>query len=544
MSEAPLSSQEIQERSNLIKTLNRLPPTQFNELVFVLKPPPGIIPSNSAAQGNRSPELLQWLEGPTGPGLSALQNLLQSMALSDDVTGEKKGSWERSPLKPGAPFPRVQLPENFVERPDALNAVKAKLLKEDEQTLVVSAISGLGGLGKSVLATALVLDPAVQDRFADGILWVTLGQRPDLLTLLGDWIRQLDKSRESYSANTVEASSRYLGNLLAERRMLLVVDDVWNAAHVEWFRVGGRLCRVLVTTREAVIAGAERYSLDLMSPQEALALVRGELGPKWSAEMEEPALAFARLLGYLPLAVRLMAVQVTRGRKWETLRKAFLNETKRLRALDYPGVRLAELSEEEQRQYSLRACFGLSLDRLKEDSLEYFERFVWLGVLPEDVTIQQRMAMTLWDVEDWEAEETLLTLYERSFLTSGVRTFEEEPTYRIHDLMHDMARNLVEQGALNLSIQNPKSKIQNLPLAHQQLLERYRANAPDRRWPSLPPDGYIHRHLTWHMEQANWINEIHTLMEMSDEQGRNDWFEACDRIEKPAIFVEDVHLCR
>lgn len=348
-----------------------------------------------------------------------------------------------------------------MERPDALNTVKEKLLAADERTLVVSAISGLGGLGKSVLATALVLDSAVQERFADGILWVTLGQNPDLQTMLGDWIRQLDKSREAFSANTLEAASRYLHNLLAERRMLLVVDDVWNAAHVEWFRVGGGLCRVLVTTREAVISGAERYRLDLMSPQESLELVRGELGPKWTTDMEQPALKFARLLGYLPLAVRLMAVQVARGRKWKTLRKAFLQETKRLKSLDYPGVRLAELSEEEQRQYSLRACFGLSLDRLKADSLEYFERFVWLGVLPEDVTIQQQMAMTLWDVEDWEAEETLLTLYERSFLTIDVTTFEGESTYRVHDLMHDMARHLIEQGTLDLPIQNPKSKIQN-----------------------------------------------------------------------------------
>ncbi len=64
----------------------------------------------------------------------------------------------------GVPFPKVRLPDNYVDRPDALNAVKQKLLAEDDRTLVVSAISGLGGLGKSVLATALVLDPEVQER--------------------------------------------------------------------------------------------------------------------------------------------------------------------------------------------------------------------------------------------------------------------------------------------------------------------------------------------------------------------------------------------
>jgi Effector-associated domain 4/NB-ARC domain len=81
----------------------------------------------------------------------------------------------KSGLKLGAPMPGVRLPDNFVARTAALEAVKGKLLGESEQTLVVSAIAGLGGLGKSVLATAIVLDPEVQEWFADGILWVTLG---------------------------------------------------------------------------------------------------------------------------------------------------------------------------------------------------------------------------------------------------------------------------------------------------------------------------------------------------------------------------------
>jgi hypothetical protein len=230
---------------------------------------------------------------------------------------------QKSPFKAGAPFPRVRLPDNFVERPDALNAVKAKLLAVDERTLVVSAIAGLGGLGKSVLAAALVLDLEVQARFTDGILWVTLGQSPDLQTLLGDWIRELDKSREAFSANTLESASRYLNNLLAERQMLLVVDDVWNEAHAEWFRVGGEGCRVLVTTREAQIEGADYYPLNLMSEPEAILLVRQKLGTKWRSAQEVEVKAFAKLLGYLPLALDLATNQVRDGLSWEELRSEF-----------------------------------------------------------------------------------------------------------------------------------------------------------------------------------------------------------------------------
>jgi ABC-type transporter Mla MlaB component len=448
---------------------------------------------------------------------------------------------QKSLLKAGAPFPRVRLPENFVERSDALNAVKAKLLAEDERTLVVSAIAGLGGLGKSVLAAALVHDLEVQARFADGILWVTLGQSPDLQTLLGDWIRELDKSKEAFSANTLESASRYLNNLLAERQMLLVVDDVWNTAHAEWFRVGGEGCRVLVTTREAQIEGADTYSLALMSEPEAIALVRQKLGSKWRSAQEVEVKAFAKLLGRLPLALDLATNQVRDGLSWEELRSEFEAERRsvasgigrRSRALNLldSSEKWDDLDENAQRKYSLQACFNLSLKRLNHEQLQ---QFAWLGVLPEDVNLNGQMAEVLWDLKPLQAKRVLILLRNRSFLTDGVATIADEPTYRVHDLMHDMARSLIEEGILSSEVVPP------LEFAHRQFLERYRERASNRRWDGLPNDGYIHRHLTWHLEQANWGDELHAMMSMSDAKGRNAWFEACDRLGQPAIFVDDV----
>lgn len=99
---------------------------------------------------------------------------------------------ERSKLRIGAPFQAPPLPPHFVPRLDACQDLKTRLLAEDTRApgvLVVSAIHGLGGIGKTVLATALAHDSEVQDRFPDGVLWATLGQEPDLLSLLSRWIR-------------------------------------------------------------------------------------------------------------------------------------------------------------------------------------------------------------------------------------------------------------------------------------------------------------------------------------------------------------------
>ncbi len=96
----------------------------------------------------------------------------------------------------GIPLQMPPLPGHFVERPEHQQAVKGQLLCQDTQigTLVVSAIYGLGGIGKSVLASKLAHDNEVQTRFADGILWATLGQNPDILPRLSDWIQGLGLS--------------------------------------------------------------------------------------------------------------------------------------------------------------------------------------------------------------------------------------------------------------------------------------------------------------------------------------------------------------
>jgi hypothetical protein len=81
----PAISMSGSERFQLINTLNDLPVVQFEVLVNTLKPPGGLVPPSSAAQGLRSPVLLQWIEGPTGPGLNELQAVLGQVMVRDST---------------------------------------------------------------------------------------------------------------------------------------------------------------------------------------------------------------------------------------------------------------------------------------------------------------------------------------------------------------------------------------------------------------------------------------------------------------------------
>ncbi|MFM7448129.1 MAG: formylglycine-generating enzyme family protein [Leptolyngbyaceae cyanobacterium] len=72
----PLLSVEL--RLTLSKTLLSLPDPQFKQLVFALNPPPGILPADQAALGDRAASLLQWAEQ-SGPGLEVLQQVLSQI---------------------------------------------------------------------------------------------------------------------------------------------------------------------------------------------------------------------------------------------------------------------------------------------------------------------------------------------------------------------------------------------------------------------------------------------------------------------------------
>jgi len=437
--------------------------------------------------------------------------------------------------KPGVPFQAPPLPPYFIQRPEVSQSLKQSLLSEQTAktgTLVVSAIYGLGGIGKSTLAAALAHDPEVQTHFADGILWATLGQQPDLLSFLSSWIQALGD--HDYKPTNTNAASRHLQTLLFDKATLLVVDDAWNSGDVEPFRIGGAKSRVLVTTREAQIVGVTPYNLDVMSSSQALALLEEYGGSKLTGSDREQAQALATTVGYLPLALELAAAQVADGISWQELLTDLQTEIALLETLDLPGAQ--EVDEKRRKHYSLVASFNLSLGRLPS---EKFQQFAWLGVLPEDVSITPALGTTLWDVGAREARKTLQYFKSKALLLSGKST-NGTATYQLHDLVHDMARRLLTAEAATGADGSLPGLGLTWPQAHGQLLERYRQKTQNGLWHTLPNDGYSHSYLTWHLEKAGWVEEVHQLLQEETEAGRNGWYQICERLDKLGSFVKDV----
>ena len=442
-------------------------------------------------------------------------------------------------LKLGAPFLAPPLPYYYVPRPEHSDAVKASLLATGENatgTLAVSTIYGLGGIGKSVLATAIAHDPAVQEHFQDGVLWVTLGQEPDLLSKLSVWLQALGDYKSK--PTSIDSAVLQLRLLLQEKRMLLVIDDVWETEHAEPFRVGGQHCCVLITTREAAIKDCTRYSLDEMTAQQSLMLLTQKLKQELTPTEVGQANALVQKVGYLPLALELAAAQIEDGVDWGELLEDLEEEITNLETWDDPLLAVeADKPEKQIRNWSLYASFNLSLKRLPPDQIK---QFAWLGILPEDVAVNAAMASKLWDIKPRQAQTLLQGFMRKSLLMTGVKQAGQGATYRMHDLVHDIAQCMLTHDPKELGVLAYGSMGLSLAEAHSTLLERYCAQTTHGLWHELEDDGYIYAQLTWHMKQAEQEAQIHQLLQETTAEGKNGWYEACEHLGKLSYFVTDL----
>jgi tetratricopeptide (TPR) repeat protein/transcriptional regulator with XRE-family HTH domain len=211
-----------------------------------------------------------------------------------------------------------QLPgpvRHFVGRENELAALTELLGQPgaDGAAMVISAIGGTAGVGKTALA--LYWARQVAGRFPDGQLYVNLrGYAPgppmpaaDALTA---FLRALGVPAHDIPADVEERAAQYRG-LLATRRILVMLDNAREVEQVRPLLPGASPCSVIVTSRDSLAGlvardGAQRLDLDLLSPADAVALLRALIGERADADRAGTK-ALADLCCRLPLALRVAA---------------------------------------------------------------------------------------------------------------------------------------------------------------------------------------------------------------------------------------------
>ncbi|MBY8850443.1 AfsR/SARP family transcriptional regulator [Saccharothrix longispora] len=227
-------------------------------------------------------------------------------------------------VKPAVPQPAAVVPRqlpapprSFIGRAGELAALTAALDDVDAGTVVISAIGGTGGIGKTWLALHWAHQHA--HRFPDGQLFVDLrGFSPEsepmppavavrgFLDALG-----VEPGR---MPSGPDAQTALLRGMVADRRMLIVLDNAASAAQVVPLLPGGRSCTVLVTSRSRLLSlttahGAGHLNLDVLSRDESRDLLARRLGADRVAAEARAVDELIALCNGFPLALGVIAAR-------------------------------------------------------------------------------------------------------------------------------------------------------------------------------------------------------------------------------------------
>jgi len=394
---------------------------------------------------------------------------------------------------------RVPRPvENVVDRPE-LTGLLITALTSDGSAPV--AVRGGGGFGKSTLAAVIAGRPEILARFPDGQVWIDVG--PDLAgarlaakinecaTLLG--------AVGSGPADPRQAGVR-LADLLADRRILLIIDDVWQAAQLQPFLEGGRRCRRLVTTRDRAVLPMDsvRVDVDVMAPEQAVRLLTDAI-PGLDAGLARP---LARRCGYWPVLLRLVAghlhgmlldgrpmagavAEVTDGIDEEGL-AAFDDNTRRERAV-------AATVEASLRLLGQMGAFG-------DGALE---RFQDLAAFPPGVTIPRDLLGVLWRHTagwgQWQTRRFCLRLTDLSLVLAP----GQDGGLRLHDVMHEYLRRRLGGQLPEVHIRLLAARARDLP----------REDGQPAWWQLPEQERYLWEHLAVHLAEAGQRDELVALVQ-------------------------------
>jgi tetratricopeptide (TPR) repeat protein len=292
------------------------------------------------------------------------------------------------------------------------------------QTVVVSAIEGMAGVGKTRLALHAAHALLREGRYADAQLYVNLRgfdpeQAPtDPAQVLDAFLRQLDVPAQQIPAGLEERAAMFRDRMHG-RQALVVLDNAANEQQVRDLIPAEDSCLVLVTSRRSLagLDGASLHRLDVFTQAEAVELLARIAGAERVQAEHATAIEIVEACGLLPLAVTLAASRLRSRPSW---RLADLAKHLSIDGLD--AVR--------DRGRSLRPVFDLSYQELPPQARRLFRL---LGLHPgHDVTADSAAALTGLTVR--QARTTLEQLLDESLLQQSVAD-----RYELHDLLRAYA---------------------------------------------------------------------------------------------------------
>ncbi|MCB0034086.1 MAG: tetratricopeptide repeat protein, partial [Anaerolineales bacterium] len=332
------------------------------------------------------------------------------------------------------------LPPHFMGRDEILTELILKLTSGE--TLALSA-EGKGGVGKTSLAVAVARHRATLHHFTDGVLWAGAGPLANVPTILAQWAEAL--GRDISNLVHLHERSAVVKQLIGQKRLLLVLDDVWESEDAQALNCAGPYCVTLMTTREGEISrrfvsvAANSHTIPELADDPAFELLQA-LAPEACQTDEPAARRLVQAVGGLPLAIELIGGYLNEEGGDDTLFADLSQEA--LHTMADPQERLkltVKRLGSHDGPVSLQTTISLSLNTLPTEAREAFYALGAFAPKPAAFTRAAAEAVT------GASGKTLLTLVRRHLLE---RTADGQ-ALTMHQTLTDVARTQLPEATVD-----------------------------------------------------------------------------------------------
>jgi len=323
----------------------------------------------------------------------------------------------------GSSPPRLnQLPadiDDFVERENEVDDL-VTLLTGGDSNAAISAIGGMGGIGKTTLAVRVA--HRLTSQYSDAQIVVDMNGTDENPISPYEAMENVIRAfhPDAKLPDDPEAITQTYHSVLSGQNALIILDNAKDSAQVREL-VPKKPVALIVTSRRTIsLPGVHPIDLDVLPEEKARSVLLSITGENRAAESE--LVEIAKLCGKLPLALRVAGSFIKVHPNWT--------------AAEY----IKELKEKRKhlRQDGLdvEATLGVSAAQLAREKAKLAEQWQMLSVFP--ASFDRPAVAAVWDVTEDEARDGLGILLERNLLLFD----KERRRFRLHDLMRPVAENV------------------------------------------------------------------------------------------------------
>ncbi|MET9498124.1 BTAD domain-containing putative transcriptional regulator [Streptomyces sp. NPDC006552] len=408
---------------------------------------------------------------------------------------------------------------DFVGHQDLIAEVESVLTSTSpDRATGIAVIAGRSGIGKSTFATR-VAHKLADTHFTDGQLYCQLrGGRADPLTpreVLGRFLRALGLPGPAIPESLEERGETYR-SMLADRRILVVLDDAVSEEQILPLLPGSRSCGVLVTSKARLTAlpGAHRVTLDVLDQQESLHLLEKVVGESRVRGEQEAAAALIDTVGGLPLALRIVAARLAARPHWPlaSMAQRLVDENRRLDELTHG-------------QLTVRASLSVTYDNLADAD----RRLLRLLSLTKGSTFPGWIGSALLDAPNASPypSDLMEPLVDVQMLDVVGADATGEPRYGFHDIIRLFARDRLlsesDEGERRAAIRRMGGAwLLLVTKAQERILGTSIYNGPAPRW--HPSETHVRRLLSAPLEWLHTeLENLSLTVESLVQEGEDDY---------------------